>query len=138
MALMRQLSLLFLVCSLCAVASAQEAYVATFFGFHDGKQFAFTITPEHLKNSPEWLDGQEHPPLSARRALLLATAYLPKLAPHAEKLKMHEIRLRQVRDKWVYVVEFSERKEGVKSGFVIVVLMNGEVVEPKITKRKLS
>jgi hypothetical protein len=112
--------------------------VATFNGFHDGKQFEFTVTPAHLENSPEWPGEQDNPPLAARRALAIASDYLPKLVTNVEKWEARAIRLHPVREKWIYVVEFSERREGVQAAFVIVVLMNGEVVEPKITKRKLS
>ena len=134
---MRQLFLLFLLICFCAVAHAQD-YVAKFYGFHDGKQFEFTVTSKLLENCPEWLSEQDNPPLPARRALAIASDYLPKLVTNAEAWKAGEIRLRPVRDKWVYVLEFSQRREGVQTPFVIVVLMNGEVVEPKITKRKLS
>ena len=134
---MRQLFLLFLLGCLCTVAYAQD-YVAKFNSFHDGKQFEFTVTSKLLENCPEWLSEQDNPPLSARRALAIASDYLPKLVSNAEAWQVRDIRLRPVRDKWVYVLEFSERREGVQAPFMIVVLMNGEVVEPKITKRKLS
>lgn len=133
----RQLFLLLVLGCFCTVAQAQD-YVAKFHGFHDGKQFEFTVTSKQLENCPEWLSEQDNPPLSARRALAVASDYLPKLVSNAEEWEVRDVRLRPVRDKWVYVLEFSERREGVKSPFVIVVLMNGEVVEPKITKRKLS
>ena len=134
---MRQLFMLFLLCCLCPVANAQD-YAAKFSGFHDGKQFEFIVTSEHLDKSPEWLSEQENPPLPARRALAIAADYLPHLVTNAEKWKSREVRLYPVRNKWVYVVSFSEQKEGLQAGFVIVVLMNGQLVEPKITKRKLS
>lgn len=134
---MRRLLLSFLLACFCNAAHAQD-YVAKFYGEHDGKQFEFTVTTRLLENCPEWLSEQENPPLSARRALAIASDYLPRLVTNAEAWKAGDIRLRPVRDKWVYVVEFSERREGVKTPFSIVVLMNGEVVEPKITKRKLS
>ena len=133
---MRQLFLLFLLGCLCTVANAQN-YAAKFISYHDGKQFEFTVTLKQLENCPEWLAEQEHPPLSARRALTLASDYLPKLVTNAENWKAGEIRLRPAHDKWVYVVEFAEHKEGIKTPLGIVVLMNGEVVEPRITKRKL-
>jgi hypothetical protein len=136
---MRQLFILFcLCCCLCTVGHAQDDAVASFNGFHDGKQFDFTVTSAHLANSPEWLGEQDNPPLAARRALTIASDYLPKLVTNAEKWEARAIRLCPVRDRWVYAVEFSERREGVQAGFVIVVLMNGEVVEPKITKQKMS
>ena len=134
---MRQLFLLFLLGCLCTVAHAQD-YVAKFNGFHDGKEFEFTVTSELLKNCPEWTAEQDNPPLSARRALAVASDYLPKLVTNAEAWEVRDIRLRPVRDKWVYVLEFWERREGIQAPFMIVVLMNGEVVEPTITKRKLS
>lgn len=135
---MRRLFILFcLGCCLCTVGRAQDDAVASFNGFHDGRQFEFTVTSAHLENSPEWAGEQDNPPLAPRRALAIASEYLPRLVTNAEKWRAGTIRLHPVRDKWIYVVEFSERRQGVQAAFVIIVLMNGEVVEPKITKRKL-
>jgi hypothetical protein len=124
------------VCVLFGVCKAQEG-TGSFTCFADGKQFDFKITRELLDNSPDWLDGQENPPLSARRALEIATAYLPKLVSHPEDWEAAEIQLTpHVNKKWVYFVRFSEKKEGLQSIFGIPVLMSGEAIEPSIKKLK--
>jgi len=131
----RAILLLALLCGLGITANAQ-GNAAVFYGYHNDRQFVFTITPELLDSSPDWEEGQDNPPLPARRALEAAATYLPQLVPNAEEWHSMEIRLVPVNKKWVYVVGFSEQKERLSSKFVIVVLMNGRVVDPKINERK--
>jgi hypothetical protein len=95
---------------------------------------AFTF--ELLEQCPDWSEVENDPPLPARSALEAAKRYLPKLISNPEAWSSQEIRLVPIREKkWVYVIHFSERRLGLNSPFVIVVLMNGEPIEPKITRQ---
>lgn len=131
----------FLLCSLCLVCAAQSP--ASFFSYHDGKRFEFEVTSEQLANSPSWAAEQDNPPLPARRAFEVASAYLRKLMPDAEKWQRGGLRLVPVREKWVYVVEFTEPPPGnmsthLSTPFGVVVLMSGEAVEAKVSPWKHS
>lgn len=130
-----------LLCGLCVVCAAQSP--ASFFSYHDGKRFEFEVTSEQLANSPPWVEGQDNPPLPPRRAFEVASAYLRKLMPDAEKWQRRELRLVPVREKWVYVVEFTEPPPGnmaehLSAPFGVVVLMSGEALEAKVSTWKHS
>ena len=135
------LALLIIACCVCGVATAQDKaqnLKAKFSSYYDGKRYDFIITPEQLTNSPDWLEGQDNPPLAARRALEIAKAYLPKVVPNGEQWVNEGINLEPLGEqKWVYLIQFYDGKDGLHSSFNLVVLMNGETVEPKITKSKI-
>ena len=134
--LMRRACLVILA-SLClsAAARAQSPVIFLQFSYHEGKQYESKVTIETLESSPVWTDGQENPPLAARRAVELASARLSKIVPDASKWGLQRILLQPVGAKWVYVVEFLEAPrdnlplDGRRGTFSIVVLMSGEAVE---------
>ena len=84
--LMRRACLVILA-SLClsAAARAQSPVIFLQFSYHEGKQYESKVTIETLESSPVWADGQENPPLPARRAVELASARLSKIVPDASK-----------------------------------------------------
>jgi hypothetical protein len=116
---------------------------ATFSSYHGGKRYDFEVTAEQLTNCPAWVEGQDNPPLPARRAIEIATNYLPKLFPDAEKWEMSGFSVIPVGEKWVYLVQFIEPapenvSEHLTTEFKIVVLMNGSVGRLKVSPWKLS
>ena len=132
---------LVILASLClsAAARAQSPVIFLQFSYHEGKQYESKVTIETLESSPVWADGQENPPLAARRAVELASARLSKVVPDASKWGLQRILLQPVVAKWVYVVEFLEPPpannlplNGRRETFSIVVLMSGETVEPTV------
>jgi hypothetical protein len=126
---------------LSAAARAQSSAVFRQFSYHEGKRYESKVTTETLEASPDWTDGQDNPPLPARRAVELASAQLSKAVPDASKWGLQRILLQPIGAKWVYVVEFlaplPEPKDGQallsiggRDTFSIIVLMSGEAVEP--------
>jgi hypothetical protein len=116
---------------------------ATFSSYHGGKRYDFEVTAGQLINCPAWLEGQDNPPLPARRAIEIATNYLSKLFSDAEKWEMNGFSVIPVGEKWVYLVQFIEPapknvSEHLITEFKIVVLMNGEVGRVKVSPWKLS
>ena len=129
-----------LVMSLCVMCKAQTS--ATFTSHHGDKRYQFKVTQEMLDRTPAWSEGEEYPPLSPGRAFQIASGRLSKLFPDAEKWRKRRIILHAVGDKWVYEIDFIEPlPDGLSVGsigsFSVVVLMNGETIEPKVTKLKL-
>jgi hypothetical protein len=127
---------------LAANASAQ--FCASHSSYYDGKRYDFNITHPQLDETPSWTEDAESPPLSPRKAIAVASACLPKLVPNAEKWRFAALHLDPVgnKEKWIYVVEFhAPHPPGVFDGPVrtmnIVVLMNGNPVQPVISKYKL-
>lgn len=118
---------------------------SSFSSYYKGNRYDFNITQAQLNGTPSWSALSANPPLAPRRAMALATAYLPKLVEEAGKWHQDEVALTKVGsgDKWVYVVKFSGfHPPNVVDGPVpvmrLVVLMNGEVVVPVISKERVS
>jgi hypothetical protein len=130
------LAVLFSLC-FCAAVEGQASPTFRQFSYHAGRRYESKVTTGMLENSPEWAEGQDNPPLPARRAVEVASAQLSKLLPDGAKWGLQRIHLQPIGAKWIYVVEFLEplpEKPGVdfrRDYFAIVVLMNGEAVEPK-------
>ena len=100
--------------------------------------------PDHYFNSklrisrllatPEWKSDQENPPLSARKAIAIATGIVDKLKPYGDGVKMPPptLKLRESSGRWFWVAYFSPNDwRRFNSTFPIVVLMDGTVVEPR-------
>ena len=139
---MKRIFLLSLMICSCCVASKAQSY-ATFSSYHNGMRYEFVVTPTSLESSPAWSEDQDNPPLSPRSAREIAYTYLQKLVSNAEKWNKGEIRLHPMGQKWIYAIEFSapppitiDRLGRYGSSFVIIVLMNGETVEAKVTPVK--
>ncbi len=91
-----------------------------------------------MGKTPAWKASAAYPPLSARKAALLATKKFREIAPHDRSMKLNCIILEPDRDglHWYYVVEFigPERPGDVRPRCPITVLMDGTVVEPKLVR----
>jgi hypothetical protein len=72
-------ALVLFVCGLCGSGVCQ--YTAAFSSYHGDKVYDFRITPGQLAMTPAWLEDEPNPPLPARRAQVIAVAYLGELLP---------------------------------------------------------
>lgn len=108
------------------------------------KSYTVTVTQEALQTSPCWADGEENPPLSARRAIVLATAKKDKLVSDSADWKWHleSASLHQVEEgRWVWLVHFEAYPPsfggiaGAPPFLNLVVLMDGTIIEPKPASR---
>jgi hypothetical protein len=118
-----------------ALATAQVE--TTFTVEYNGKKYEFHITDQDLQRTPAWPSNQENPPLSARRAIDIASKQVATILPNGKDWRLYEITLRPIGDRWVYLVQFLEPLRGdtdgqqLSSGFQLVVLMNGAAVPPR-------
>ena len=128
-------------CTLTPASCTAGETVATFSSYHDGKRFDAVVTGAQLDDSPAWTEDADCPPLSPREAISLAAAYLPKMIEGGESWRRDDVTLTEVGGgrKWVYSVQFhGHHPPGVFDGSVpavrIIVLMNGRVVAPRISR----
>ncbi|PAW77430.1 MAG: hypothetical protein B9S32_11825 [Verrucomicrobia bacterium Tous-C9LFEB] len=109
----------------------------------DGKVYVSTIKASDLKESPKW-EGTENPPLSAKKAESLAREKAMQLAKKKfADYVLESISINYLRTQNVWCYEVSYRNENfdlskIQSGeiplnsILILVLMNGRVIEPKM------
>ncbi len=131
--------LLFIFLSFGAAAMSQTP--AVFHSSYDGKRYDFYVTEEQLKATPAWPDDQDAPPLAPRLALSTARKSLQQLFPDAENWQLGDVTLQPMWKSWIYVVHFAvppptSLSTRPASWFNVVVLMNGEPVQPKIVELK--
>jgi uncharacterized membrane protein YkoI len=106
---------------------------------YDGKTYEFHVPQDDLKKTAAWTTAQENPPLSVRRAIDIAAQRLATLLPNGNDWRLHAVTLREIDNRWVYLVEFLEPlRPGVEqqtaAGFQLVVLMNGTAVAPRVSQ----
>jgi len=112
----------------------------TFDGWAFGKSYAVAVTGEALKKTPAWDESRvENPPVSARKALKLATDFRKTLIPANADWDWHlgDLRLRQLEGRWYWLAYFYAFPrhaflEGVAPNFYVAILMDGTVVKPHI------
>jgi hypothetical protein len=125
-------------------------------GYHgwlsDERAYSVTITNESLANSPTWDTSAQHPPLSARTAIELATARKDALVKDSETYKwalqfaalMPGNPLMPGNDgKWYWRVDYRPVFQGGfacghHGNLTVVVLMDGTVIEHEIRDASLS
>jgi hypothetical protein len=116
-------------------AELVQSYTLT--GVAGGKQFDFQVMREQLLKAPVWRLQDDFPPLSPRKAETLATAKFHELLKDTTFFKRGPISLEDMGDgiHWIYVVEFDwdGPYAGPGTSVPIMILMNGTVIEPKIT-----
>ena len=122
-----------LLTALLAAPQLETAFTVQY----GGKTYDFRVTDAELQKTPAWPPTQENPPLSARRAIDIASKQLAALLPNAKDWKLQEVRLQAIDNRWVYLVGFVEPlrpnvPDQVTRGFQIVVLMNGVAVMPQV------
>jgi hypothetical protein len=126
--------------SVLFVAALWAAQAETTFTVeYGGKKYEFRIPDQDLQKTPAWPPAQENPPLSARRAIEIATSQLAALLPNGRDWRLYDVTLRPIENRWIYLVSFLEPLRGdgagqqVSKGFQIVVLMNGVAVKPRVS-----
>ena len=101
-----------------------------------GETYRYKYTQDDFAETPSWNGEEGEPPFSLSRALEIARANLPRFVVGAENFKMNHISLRQTgNDKWFYQISFicraAECRELPSRQFLIVVKMDGTILEPK-------
>ena len=125
----------FLLIATLAAAQAETTFTVEY----GGKKYEFRIAEQDLQKTPAWPPAQENPPLSARRAMDIASKKLATLLPNGKDWRLYAVTLRPMENRWFYLVEFLEPLRGdgagqqLSTGFQVVVLMDGTAVTPKVT-----
>lgn len=97
----------------------------------DGQKYVTTLKISQLLATPTWDEGQENPPLSARKALAAAQEVVARFAPYGKETKLPPplLKLRENDGHWFWVVYFSPNDfRQFQSTFPVVVLMDGSSV----------
>jgi hypothetical protein len=103
-----------------------------------------TLSDEVLERTPKWNETDENPPVSARKAISLANGLADKLEPDNDanwKRRLEGIQLCQKGQNWFWQAEYEWRPRigglgGLPPFLTIIVLMDGTVVQPKVTADK--
>jgi hypothetical protein len=105
--------------------------------------YSFQVGWTAIDKTPIWREGDDQPPLAARKALRLARAELSKLLKNGERWRLDTVGLSPMighDGHWVYLVCFyppappGGLEEGIIEYLTIPVLMDGIVLEPKISR----
>lgn len=111
-----------------------------------GGAYASRITSKMLDASPDWVDTEPNPPISARKAMRLAEATVRVISGNRKIDPMLQRSLAGVRlvplsgEKWCWAVSYEWHRRigsetGSPFGFCVYVLMNGKVVQPEEGRR---
>ncbi len=113
------------------------------------KMYMFEITPETLAKSPSWDRNTDNPPLPARKAIRAANVLKNKLVKDSKDYKWYLVSATLEQDwsessdpgKWWWSINYEAHvRAGGETGGInrldIIVLMDGTVVEPKISDYK--
>ena len=137
----------FIAFALLGQADSDEAEVAQLVGQAFGKKYIVTVTDAAIQKTPDWDDDAENPPVSAKKALKLATAMKDSLVKDSDKFKweMRSLSLMEIEGKWLWTATFLAMKQGALSEPVpvsegeedlnhlsLAVLMDGTVIKPVI------
>jgi hypothetical protein len=71
------------------------------------KRYDFRLSREQLAQTPIWHDDEPNPPLSVRKAKMVATEYLKHLFADGDKWELVDVTLHPVVDRWVYEIAFT-------------------------------
>jgi hypothetical protein len=115
-----------------------------------GKRFAFTVGEADIRKAPQWGEGDDNPPLSARKALKAANDELKGLVPQTADWTLESLNLHKWRgddSRWYYIASFVAKpqrekptalftSDGQPRSLRIPILMNGTAVHPEVTPWK--
>jgi hypothetical protein len=97
-----------------------------------GKAYSIIVTGEDLKKTPIWDQSAENPPLSARKALKLATDSRKALIPGRadREWKLEYLGLRETEGRWYWLAHFEALPRhadftGTPPALYVAVLMDG-------------
>ncbi len=119
---------------------AQNSTLGASFSYGDN-EISYKLSDLDLVKTPSWKPEQGEPPVSLQRALEIARANLPRFVKNADDFKVKHIILSPLgEDRWFYDFSFdcqgSECQKNSGRYFKIMVKMDGEIVEPKVTPLK--
>ncbi len=102
-------------------------------------RYDFHIEENEIGKMPVWKESDEHPPLSARKAIRAGKARLAELISESKEWKLERLSLVELRNgHWVYLAIFEAptppgRWEGRPFMMTIPITMNGVAVKPKVS-----
>ena len=112
-----------------------------------GHSWITKISDEALEKSPAWDAKSENPPISARKAMALSQAAVERLVkpPDDHKRWFAGATLEKTQDgrRWFWRVEYIwlSKKGGIgglPAQMVIIVLMDGKVLEPQVIENQVK
>jgi hypothetical protein len=127
---------------------ASSGLSQVFYSYAFGKRYCCEISRESLAKSPSWDTTTDNPPLSPGKAVRLANALKDKFVKDSRDFKWHLISADLENDwwsgedagkKWWWSVKYEAHvrvggESGIPNHLTLIVLMDGTVIEPKITK----
>ena len=105
------------------------------------KQYVSTVTWEQISAAPAWKQDEENPPVSARKAIRLATKVKDSLVKDDEHFgwRMRSVELHEWGgDYWYWVATYEailqggRASSGQPSQIRLIVLMDGTAVKPAV------
>ncbi len=109
----------------------------------DGTKIGWYVSDAHFLKTPKWIfDGKNSPPLDMPAAHQRAYDWLKRSFPKMSSFKLRSYGLfssgnSRAPDRWYYTFDFVGDLDGsmvMNSRFSVVVLMDGEIVEPREVK----
>ena len=119
---------------------AQE-FLLTKYVDSNGRKLAFNIEQSKLRNYPEW-NADSPIPLELHKAVEIAKSWANKRHENNFKFQASQILLQRLTEKncWYFMVMLTAYTKTndilVPSNEIVVVLLDGSVVEPKIEKEE--
>jgi hypothetical protein len=126
---------------------ASPTLASTFYSYAFGKRYCFEIAPEMLAKSPSWDGNADDTPLPAGKAVRLANSLKNRLVKDSKDFKWHLVSAELEHDflnepdsgKWWWAIRYEAHirqggESGIPNHLKIIVLMDGTVIEPKITE----
>ena len=126
-----------MIAVLCGLSS--PAFGKMISSYFDNKKYDFEFSCDDVSKTPAWPEENASPPLEPREAVRVARAQLSTLMQDSERWRLNHVSLRPACTErhWFYVVTFSPpppRSDGGATPLVgLVVLMNGQTIEPKVS-----
>ena len=128
---------------------AEESYLVSKNVLWDGTMYEFYLTEKDLQHAPTWTKDELCPPLKPREALEKAEQFLSdaigqKTWTKGRKVTWELVSIRlhpflPPSDYWIYQIEFyaiPPEYIGPVQIFTIVVLQNGTIPQPKISRKE--
>lgn len=108
----------------------------------NGVRTLFCASNDSIMKTPEWDGNTDNPPLKISEALAIGQKWLKKSNPKIDDFQVRNISITRVgnsdiKNRWYYSLDFQAVIDGrtlFGSPFNVVILMDGAVVEPKISK----
>ena len=133
----RLLAAAFAVAFLAPVVRAERI---TIYSYSFSNQYVVRVSGEDLEKSPSWKDDAENPPLSAKKAIKLATEMKDSLVKDSKNYKwtLTSARLEPAGGgKWYWLIYYEAQfpiGTGIPDHLRLVVLMDGKVIKPEVRK----